>query len=88
MPLNLTKLFHNSTQPAFLQNITPDSKEVAELRKAKDDILKYLKAAIPRWLEEKHGKNRKTHRASAPRVWAYHTCNDPCQHPHRRWTGI
>lgn len=38
MPLNLSKLFHNSTQPVFLQNITPDSKEVAELREAKDDI--------------------------------------------------
>ena len=82
MALNLSKLFDRDVKPSYLKNLAPSTKEEASLREAKTEIQKYLRAAIPKWLEVKIGeKTSVTPKFRTQGSWAYKTCNDPCQNP-------
>jgi len=82
MALNLNKLLHRTSGTCFIGNITPPTKEVANLKSAKDQIQKHLTTAIPAWLKERLGDDQ----VAIPRFrtqgsQAYGTCNSPCNKP-------
>ncbi len=82
MSLNLNKLFNRNDLPSFSKNITPSPKDEATLRKARTEILDYLKRAIPQWLQTNLGeKPEHPPRFRTQGSWAYRTCNAPCQLP-------
>lgn len=82
MALNLSKLFDRAIQPSFLRNLNPTQEDEADLREAKAEIQRHLKAAIPLWLEQRLGeKPEHPPKFRTQGSWAYKTCNSPCQTP-------